>query len=264
MKSNKTILLLSILVLTSCQRNQSTFPPKEFKYPKLFNSQILDSIQSTPFEAKRISEVFPIFIGKFKYQDSIDVNPLNIDSTQINNFIQNDLQNDWLDSLDINGLELLIDPNTSVPFSKSYNFGGSPRDYFPVYFVNSTNKDKVFYGKDGHVFGIQEAKEKRNQWHPIEVKGYDFCGNGRWAMIIHPQEFVVVLMQKYQGDYETEIRSRFKIGENIFVSKPYEGSIFKSQFSLPDSSYLLRTREHWNKDPSNWYFYGAHLKEYED
>ena len=259
------ILPLFIGTLISCQSNSNKSEWIEFNAPQIINTQFPDSIKSIPYQAKFVSDVFPLFIGKFKFNEKIDINPEKKDKTIYKDFIEGYSQMRVNDSLDINGFELIVDYDNSVKYNMYYQFDSTLYDYFPVYFVNSTKTNKVFYGKDDYVFGIQEAVEKNkySEWRPIEGRGFDFCGNGRWGLIVHPQEFILVLMRKYEGDYETEMRVRFEVGENIFVSRPFKGKINHMQFSLKDSSYFERRLQETNGKAATWLFYGAIPKEEE-
>lgn len=158
-----------------------------------------------------------------------------------------------------------MDYESSVKYNRNYQNDSTLYDHYPVYFVNSTNTDKVFFGKDSYAFGIQEAiaKEKYIIWRPIEGRGYDFCGNGHWGLIVHPREFVLVLMRKYEGDYETELRVRFKVDENIVISRPFKGRINVSQFSVRDGSYIEKELQETDGKAATWLFYGSHPKEEE-
>ncbi len=249
----------------SCHTNNDKSKALVFKPPKIVNSQFGASIKSTPFKAEFISEVFPIFTRKFKFQDKIDINPEVKDTAIYKDFISEYSRIRLGDSLDVNGFELIVDYENTVKYNKYYQQESTLHDHYPVYFVNSTNTDKVFFGKDSYVFGIQEAlnKTEYENWRPIESKGFDFCGNGRWGLIVHPQEFVLVLMRKYEGDYKTEMRVRFKVGENIFISKPFKGQINKSQFFIKDSSYLKKDLQETNGKAAAWLFYDAVPKEEE-
>ncbi len=75
------ILTLLIGTLVCCQSNNDKKEIVVFKPPKIINSQFNDSIKSTLFQATSISEVFPAFAGKYKFQDLIDINPEIIDTT---------------------------------------------------------------------------------------------------------------------------------------------------------------------------------------
>jgi len=265
MRIKEIILIVVVGTLICCQTINDKVEVVVFNTPQIINSQFDDSIKSTLFHAISISEVFPAFIGKFKFQDIIDINPVKRDTIIYKDFVDGYSRIRLNDSLDVNGFELIADYENSVKYNRYYEYDSTLYNYYPVYFVNSTNTDKVFYGKDSYVFGIQEAlvKEKYGEWRPIEGRGFDFCGNGRWGLIVHPQEFVLVLMRKYDGDYETEIRVRFEVGENIFVSRPFKGKINKSQFSIQDSSYLERRLKETDGKAATWLFYGAITKEEE-
>lgn len=230
-----------------------------FNPPEIINSQINDTVKTNLFTAKTISEVFPTVVGKYKFQKTIDINPQNRDTTSYKDFLTGNYRFEIMDSLDVNGLELIVDYENTVRYNRYYEFDPSFSAYYPVYFVNSTKTDKVFFGKDSYVFGIQEAidKDEFGNWKPIETRGFDFCGNGRWGLIVHPQEFVLVLMRKYEGNYKTKLRSRFKIGDNILISRPYIGNINENQFAVKDSSYLQRKLKETDGKAATWLFYGA-------
>ena len=264
MNIKEIILTLLLGTLISCQSNNDKNELAVFKPPQIINTQFNDSIESIPYQAKSITEVFPSFVGKFKFQEEIDINPEKRDTTIYKDFIDEYSRSGLTDSLGINGLELIVDYYNSVKYNRYYQYGDSTLyDHYPVYFVNSTKTDKVFYGKDSYVFGIQEAvdKSKYGEWRPIEGRGFDFCGNGHWGLIIHPQEFILVLMRKYEGDYATNMRVRFEVGDNIFVSRPFNGRINESQFSIQDSSYLKQRLRETDGKAATWLFYGAVPKE---
>lgn len=262
------ILIIIIGTLISCKTNSDNNDLTIFKCPQIINSYFSDTISSTPYQAESVSEVFPIFVGKYKFQNIIDINPEYRDTALYKDFVASYSQIRLEDSLDVNGFELIIDYENSIKYNQFYHYKHASRlfDHYPIYFVNSTKNDKIFYGKDRYVFGIQEAvdrKENYGEWRPIEARGFDFCGNGRWALIVHPQEFVLVLMRKYKGDYETQMRVRFEVGENIFVSRPFKGKINKKQFTIQDSSYLEQSLLETNGNAAYWLFYGAVPKEEE-
>lgn len=68
-------------------------------------------------------------------------------------------------------------------------------------------------------------------------------------------------MRKYKGPYLTRMRVRIKNGENIMVSKVYKGHIHHSQFSVPDSSFLLEILQEADKNTIYDWFYGSQLDE---
>lgn len=224
----------------------------------LINSELFerDSIKKNQFEFDYLTTTYPTFIGKFRFNDSIDINPKKRDTSLYNDTHKsiNDIK-----QISQSGLELIVDYQTTILHNWFNDQNSTYFSHYPLYLVNSTDSDKILFGKDGHLFGIQEAQDKDayNSWKPIEAKGWDFCGNGHWSLIIKPNEFGLVLMPKYKGDYKTNLRARIKNGDNIIVSNSYKGVINKSQFKIKDSSYIQRRLNKSNGLDAFSIFYGA-------
>ena len=134
-------------------------------------------------------------------------------------------------------------------------------DFYPVYIVNNSKVPKLLKGKDLRLFGLQEAVIKESKyyarWHPVEMRGWDFCGNGHWSRIIMPNQYALVLFPKYSGDFKTKMRVRIQNGESIYVSQPFEGVINKSQFYFKDSTGLNDLTEDCHPMDGYHWFYGA-------
>ncbi|MEM6263210.1 MAG: hypothetical protein AAGI38_11930, partial [Bacteroidota bacterium] len=205
-----------------------------------------------------------IFAGKFPFQEQVSLDFEGIWSPKLNSsdLIFGKSHIEIGDSAENNGLEMYVDyPTTVAVQSQNYSLDKF-HDHFPVYFVNSSASEKVFFGKDDHTFGIQEALDgsKLPNWKPIEGKGIEFCGNGNWGLIVHPGEFVVILMKKYTGDFETQMRVRFKQGDNILVGKPFNGVINRSQVHIKEESYFSRILNNTNGIAASWLFLGAEVR----
>ena len=69
------IVLICIATLQSCKQQTDVQEQNVFKIPEVINSHYVDSIFSGQFYAEEISDVFPKFMGKFKFSDTIDLNP---------------------------------------------------------------------------------------------------------------------------------------------------------------------------------------------
>lgn len=232
----KTLAVLgfSMFMLLSCENQPAPEEPlaqRRFRIPVVVNSYGGDSIEKTdsPFVSHAIESGFPEFAGKFSFSDTINIAPKQLDSAMQADYLDRDTQPYEHDTFGITGFEMIIDPETTVPYC---SYRGCVNAYYPIYFVNETNSDKVFIGKDSYVHGIHEAvnREGPMRWCPIERRGSDFCGNGKWALIVHPGEFAVVLMKKYEGSLETQMRARIVLGENHYVSKTFTGTINPGQF----------------------------------
>ena len=231
---------------------------RKFKKPHITNSKY-EQHTSVKFKHDSISEVFPRFVGKYKLAEKIDINSINRDTFSNDDFVSPLFRIKSNDTLDVNGFELEVDYKTTIKYCKYPKIDSTVREYYPVYFINSTANSKIFPIKDSYIFGIQEAQslEHGYKWRPIEAQGFDFCGNGHWAMIVHPNEFVVILMKKYEGDFTTEIRVRVRLGESIYVSKSFEGTINQSQFQLKENAYLKTKLNESSGEAASWLFHGS-------
>ncbi len=251
-----------MVFLNSCI-NQTNNDAQVFKMPKIFNSAHCDSLSVSLHSTKYISESDPIFAGKYPFQDSVDINPELYEVFDNKDMMWEYFYSKDGDNLDINGFELMLDYSQSVPFSP---FSKTPnieelKQYYPVCLVNSSNSDKVLLGKGSRIFGIQEANEEGRyfDWHPIEARAYDFCGNGRWGLVVYPNEFALFLLKKYDGEFETELRVRIQNGPTTLVSKPFLGRINKNQTFVNDSSYINQVLCDRNGQDISWLFGGAQI-----
>lgn len=252
----KIFILFSLFVACKKQDNQHTL--MEFRLPKIENSE-LGNNESIRFKATGISDVFPRFNGKYMFSDSIDINPKARNEFQKSDYVKHYGVIKSTDSLDVNGFDFITDYNSTVGFCEHPEIDSTILEYYPIYFVNSTGNSKLFPVKDSYIYGIQEAKslEPGYKWRPIESRGFDFCGNGHWGIKVHPNEFVLALMRKYEGDFQTDIRVRVKVGESIYVSKPFVGEINKNQFAINDNDYIKKQLRKTNGESSSWMFYGS-------
>ncbi|MCB9309882.1 MAG: hypothetical protein H6567_07495 [Lewinellaceae bacterium] len=252
MKTVTTILLLTIFV--SCNQHDKTKQVISiFTKPVISQPVTKDSIKY--IEADFVGGFFPSFVGKYNFTDNLFIaDKRDRDTIYIKGFMDERLV--WRsDSLATDGFELVPDYPSNVYCndyeSKYANY------YYPVYLINQTPTIKAFIGKDSYIFGLQEALDTDGQWRPIEGRGFDFCSNGYWGLKVHPQEFVTVLFPKYSGDYKTKIRVRIKNGDNIYVSKPYEGTINEQQLYLKEDGYFYRELIKNKASAIEYLFYGA-------
>lgn len=268
MDRNFTLIVILTGIILSCTSQGAI---NEFERPTFAELQVPDSVQRLTLRSDSLVEVFPPFIGKYKFGDKVRLNS-HFPYTTYGEDVLSEYRIGDDDSLDVIGLEFIVDYEQEVYFNPYFDdpdiwkYEATLWKYYPVYFVNSTNSDKVFIAKDRWMFGIQEAlaEEQFQRWRPIESSGFDFCGNGGWGLIIHPKEFVVFLMPKYYGEVETEFRVRVESGSSTFVSKPFKGYVNPSQFQISKNSYAYDAIENQNGIAPYWLFYGAKSKLEED
>ncbi|WP_367391751.1 hypothetical protein [Lewinella sp. LCG006] len=255
LKEKLAFLLIIALFFLSCCGVKCDKEDRSFRKPQVINSDFQAYSQVLRDTVKYVSEVFPKVIGKYKFDQNIDVKKINQDTSFDKDFLFSISSRRIIDSLDVNGFELIPDYGTSIYYRDWYSKDTSFLEYYPLYLVNSTHSDKLFLAKDDYVYGIQEAQYKsRNydSWYAIEGAGFDFCGNGSWGVIVHPQEFILILMKKYSGNYSTKIRVRVRIGESTYVSTAFDGMIDERQFTMDKGSYLFNKI----KDSDGYFFSG--------
>ena len=220
-----TIVLLSLAFLVACnQQNKAVKETLLFKKPYIIQTVSTDSIKYTPV-CDYVTPYDPHFIGKYQFSDSVKFKRLSKDSFSWERSHYN---------ISSDGFEIVPDYSSNV--FKKYYYDKFYFCYYPVYIINRTPEMKMFIGKDSHGFGIQEAENGIFSWNPIECQMYDFCGNGYFGVKVYPHEYVVLLFPKYAGNYKTNMRVRVVIGDNIYVSQPFEGLINRKQFHLKDSA----------------------------
>ena len=231
-----TIKILIIALLSSCK-----FDSKEeqfvFSIPTVFFQDSMKNLDAVPFERQYVDRIFPFFCGKCSKNDSVKFNNGKI-------FKKNEdvrFQKDWIsseffeqgsrspkiDSIETDGFKMVANYSQTILFdwnTDKYNA------YFPVFLYNSTKKTKILIGKDNYVFAIQEAKDAQGNWRPIEEKGHDFCGVGYWGLKFQPTEFSTILIRKYKGSFETDLRIRLRNGKNTIISEVFRGHINPKQF----------------------------------
>lgn len=228
MTRNCGLLALLTVGVSSCQTATDTGPLTQFEIPIIQQPALPSNQQPAALlRADSIQAVYHRLVGRFSFArrldlekpDSLGPDRYGLDSGQpFNGF----------DGLNTDGLELIADYRTTIPFRESSEF--PVRAVYPVYIVNSTPRTKILCGKDAQADVIQEAIDRTGEWRPIESQGPEFCGNGDWMMKIRPRQMVVLLVDKYQGNFKTRLRVRLRNGNSRYVSVAYEGWISETQF----------------------------------
>ncbi|MBW8684706.1 hypothetical protein [Chitinophaga rhizophila] len=260
MKKQNLLTSIPILfLLLSCKSyiKPATNVKEKFHCPAVVQKQTKHPVAC--LEMDFMNEVFFEFRGKYKFTDTLfwdDDRPWQ-DSTSENDFINEQSQPEINDSLHTDGFQIIPDYRTSI-YCKNHLYGET-YCYFPVYIVNETSSTKVFYGKDSYAFGIQEAIDTSGskQWHPIEAMAFDFCGNGSFGVKVHPGEFVILLVLKYQGELANAMRLRIRIGESLYISRSFIGSYSAKQFNINKDTRPYRNLKDRKNRPPFDLFYGA-------
>lgn len=257
------ILPYIILMLFGCssKRQADTSTRDRFKLPVIIQKKASGTVAY--FTEENVVEVWPKFIGQFKFTDSIYYY-----GEEEKRERRTQDQYLWeqkaftFDTLSADGLQVFPDYESSVIY-KDKDVDTGAHFFYPVYIVNETMESKVFIGKDSYVFAIQEALDTSDysRWYAIEGRGFDFCGNGYFRRKIQPGEFVMFLFPKYSGSENTLLRVRVKVGEDLIISKPFKGVINQNQFSIKKGDWYYDQLKKSKEAAANWMFYGAAIKD---
>ena len=112
-------------------------------------------------------------------------------------------------------------------------------------FNNTADTLNVTTHIGGTLIGIQEAKNNKGNWLPIEYWINDRCGNSFDNVQLASNEALDFYIPRYYGSFKTKLRLRILIGTKTFISKEWDGRIDKKQFIKP--------KEASNKDLKMFY-----------
>ncbi|EPR73291.1 hypothetical protein ADIWIN_1722 [Winogradskyella psychrotolerans RS-3] len=104
---------------------------------------------------------------------------------------------------------------------------------FPVYVYNYGKEETIIQKPiAGDLFMLLEAKDKNEEWKPIEyLKQYSFlCGTGHEDYRLKPKHFIFSTVKRYEGNYKTKLRVKLMSFNKIYYSNTFEGHINYSQF----------------------------------
>ena len=102
---------------------------------------------------------------------------------------------------------------------------------WPVFIVNNGDSTHIVETQDSRMsIMIQEAKDLNGQWKPIEYWTHSLCGNSYYSFALPPKHCAIIKIPIYKGNFETELRVKYKKDSIVFYSKPFRGSINLSQF----------------------------------
>ena len=103
-------------------------------------------------------------------------------------------------------------------------------------FNNTADTLNVTTHIGGTLIGIQEAKDERGNWRPIEYWFNDRCGNSFNDIQLAPDEYLNFFIPRYYGTFKTKLRLRLLIGTKTYTSNEWDGRIDKKQFIKPSEA----------------------------
>jgi hypothetical protein len=103
----------------------------------------------------------------------------------------------------------------------------------PVYIANLTDSDIIIRDIGGSLDIVEEAMDKNKKWIAIEKIGSSHFGIAKGYTFLKPRQFLICSVLKYRGAFKTKLRVRFTVKDQIYYSKPFDGSINYAQIKSP-------------------------------
>jgi hypothetical protein len=253
-------------MIVSCKQKERDIRRTKgyFEIPIVEQERLKDSL--TLFKVDFLDCTEFLFYGKYKFTDTLKLSDqFQLDTLQRKDYLdiyEYEKSKEELNKLNFDGFQLYVDYKTTICVKKNkYDNGNS---YFPVYLVNETSHTKVFQGADNNVFGIQEATDSTSgQWRPIESVPFGFCGNGYFWLKVKPEEFVLFLVPKYEGDQKQQMRIRLKVNDMTYLSPPFFGTFNYKQFIINKENPYFEILNKFGASEFQFWFYGAVPKGYD-
>ncbi|HEY6505907.1 MAG TPA: hypothetical protein VIZ28_18160 [Chitinophagaceae bacterium] len=265
--NKSTCFIFILLLFNSCNqrgKNNSTDHNPFFKVPVIIQSPTEATIEF--FNPGFVEQTWPRYLGKYKFTDTLKLSQ-NLETADTSGWKdklwKSSLFNNT-DSFQTDGFQIVADYEATLYYIYR-GFQSKGNYYYPVYAVNETSHTKIFIAKDSYVFALQEACDTNNydRWEPIEGRGFDFCGSGYFGLKVHPGEFVLFLVPKYQGPEKTLMRVRLQLGDNIYTSNSFQGKMSYNQFSIKKDSGFYEELKKNKASAIQWIFYGSIPKDFD-
>ncbi|MES2543434.1 MAG: hypothetical protein V4548_01000 [Bacteroidota bacterium] len=108
-----------------------------------------------------------------------------------------------------------------------------------IYVKNNINESIKTRMQDQQLIIIQEAKNKKGEWKPIEYWIDSDCGNSYESLYIKSKNIIKTETRAYnKGKFNTEIRIKFLNNNKVYYSNSIQGKIDLSQFKVNIPKYL--------------------------
>jgi len=129
---------------------------------------------------------------------------------------------------DLNSLTLRVDIKDLTVFADKY-FA------YKLYLINASKDIINIPAQDGGIKLIQQAKNKKGDWQDIEKYYNTWCGNSYHTLKLSPSEFQIFATPIFKGEFKTQLRFKFELGNQIIYSNIYDGQINSGQMVNSES-----------------------------
>lgn len=224
--------------------------PQPFQIPKISQHRWRQPLQAFDTPALSQNNNLHRYMGKYTFSDSIFISDDRLTWSK-EDFL-------WPEQVNVeehhaSGLQIKVD--TSLLITGRMN--DKERAYLPAFIYNETLSDKFLIGMRWEPWSILEARAPDGQWYPIQYYRPQDCATDMGYLKIAPQEFCVLSLPLFTGNFRTELRLRIETGKQVLLSNTFKGRINRTQFELSPINPIRRLL----KDiPEQWrqkYFLGS-------
>lgn len=198
--------------------------PQAFKIPKISQHRWRQPLEA--FDLDYISKSNPFrYLGKFAFADSI-----SISDDRLLWSAEDFLRYDELPSKEAHGsgLQVKIDPKLILCGRRN----DKAKAYLPAFIFNETPTPQYLVGMNWQPWHILEAKDQEGNWRPIQISIPSDCGTQMGFLKLKPQEFCILNLPVFTGDFATELRLRIRNGMQIMISNSFPAQINQNQFNF--------------------------------
>lgn len=228
-KSEGKIILDSLRELNNIPiaYDENFYPTFKSNFKSKGNVAIVDSMQSPYYNF--------LFYGKDDKWVEFPSREL-MDGDNIWYHINNDFKKGkiWFsdfDKIHLPTLKIWVDTTQVMQNERMYT-GTLKGDNYPVYIINNSNL--WFITNMDTAFPIlMQAKDKNSEWQHIEYRIDSKIDPGLFYFLA-PKSYFVSSAKKYNGDFKTKLRLKFKQQGEFIYSNEFSGSINESQFIVPE------------------------------
>lgn len=208
--------------------DENFFPKFKSDFKSSGNSTLVDSMQWPYYKI--------LYYGKgeewFKYpsKELLDNNPIwyRINS----DFVKGKIQFSDFENFNSPDLKIVVD-TTQIINNERMFMGQLKGDSYAVYIMNNSNL--WYIANMGSRFPIlMQAMNRNGEWQHIEYSISPM--DAVIFYLLEPKSYFVTSARKYEGDFKTKFRLKFKQRGKFIYSNEFSGSMNLSQFAIPEMS----------------------------
>ncbi len=224
--------------------------PQPFEIPKISQYRWRQPLEAFDIPYLNQNNNLHKYMGKYSFSDSVFISDDRLVWAR-EEFL-------WPEQISeeeylANGLQIKVDTQLLI----TGRMNDKDRAYVPAFIYNETLSDKFLIGIRWEPWSILEAKAPNGQWHPIQYYRPSDCATDMGYLKIAPQEFCILSLPLFTGDFPTELRLRIDTGRQVLLSNTFKGRINRTQFQFAPTNRLGQTLADLPKHWRDKYFLGS-------